>query len=162
MTYAKRLLTVNELQHALAVEVETSELDMGFAPPIEDTIAVCAGLLILDQERNWVGLVHYTAQEYLGNIRSSWLPQAQEHITKTCLTYLSFHIFNRGDRLGTGLSFDILRQFALFRYAARHWGDHARGGTEEVIAHLVVRFFYKTANLSFSIFHRWFRSRSSA
>lgn len=39
MTYAKRLLTVNELQHALAVEVETSDLDMEFAPPIEYTIA---------------------------------------------------------------------------------------------------------------------------
>lgn len=89
MTYAKQLLTVNGLQHAIAVEVETPELDMEFAPPNEDTITVCAGLLILDQESNSVRLVHYAAQEYLENIRSSWLPEAQEYIPKTCLTYLS-------------------------------------------------------------------------
>lgn len=60
---------------------------------------------------------------------------------------------NKGNCLGTGPSFNILRQFALFHYAARHWGDHARGETELVIALLENKanafFFLLTGDVNF-------------
>jgi hypothetical protein len=38
----------------------------------------------------------YTAQEYFKGNLDSLFPDAQANITATCLTYLSFHIFERG------------------------------------------------------------------
>ena len=54
-----------ELQHALAVETGTSELDEENLLEIGDLISVCAGLVIADEESNIIRLVHYTTQEYL-------------------------------------------------------------------------------------------------
>lgn len=49
LTYARRLLTVDELCHAIAVEVdeEDGELDEDNVPEIEDVLPSCAGLVVV-------------------------------------------------------------------------------------------------------------------
>ena len=64
VTCAKRPLTTLELQHALAVEIGTSELDEENLPEIEDMVSLCAGLVTVDRESNVIRLVHYTTQQY--------------------------------------------------------------------------------------------------
>ncbi|GAB7363547.1 hypothetical protein MBLNU230_g3814t1 [Neophaeotheca triangularis] len=72
---ARKLLSREELEHALAVEVDinatTPELTLLSVRDLHDNIckvdlvlSVCAGLLILDEERDVVRLVHYTAQKF--------------------------------------------------------------------------------------------------
>ncbi|KFZ14126.1 hypothetical protein V501_03384 [Pseudogymnoascus sp. VKM F-4519 (FW-2642)] len=80
ITYAERQLTTKELSHALAVEVDESELDEDNIPDIEDMISVCAGLVAVDEESDVIRLVHYTTQEYFERMREAWNPKAQEEI----------------------------------------------------------------------------------
>jgi hypothetical protein len=92
----KRPLTTLELQYALAVEMGTSELDEDNCPQVEDMVSVCAGLVTVDEESGIIRLVHYTTQEYFERTQKHWFPDAEASITKTCITYLSFSVFESG------------------------------------------------------------------
>jgi hypothetical protein len=87
---AKRPLTVAELQVALAVEPGAQELDDDNLLDIEIILAVCAGLVIVDEQLSVVRLVHYTTQEYFDGIQEQQFPDAQTEITRILLTFLSF------------------------------------------------------------------------
>jgi hypothetical protein len=96
ITYAKRPLTTSELQHALAVEVGEFALDEENLPQIEDIVSVCAGFVAVDKESNIIRLVQYTTQEYFKRTQKDWFPDAETNITRICVTYLSFSIFESG------------------------------------------------------------------
>ncbi|KAJ6523124.1 hypothetical protein DFH09DRAFT_199402 [Mycena vulgaris] len=87
---AKRPLSVSELQEALAIEEDSTFLDVDNLLDISMILSVCAGLIIVDETLSVVRLIHYTAQGYLDNIQSDQFPFAQTKIVSTCLTYLSF------------------------------------------------------------------------
>ncbi|KAK3935766.1 hypothetical protein QBC46DRAFT_461901 [Diplogelasinospora grovesii] len=93
---AKRPLTTLEIQHALAVEFGEVELDEGNLALPQDIISVCLGLVTVDEESGIIRLVHYTTQEYFDQTQKHWFPDAETHITKVCVTYLSFRIFESG------------------------------------------------------------------
>jgi len=57
ITYAVRPLSVKELQHALAVMPDTTELDPDDITDDEILTSVCAGLVVINEERNVIGLV---------------------------------------------------------------------------------------------------------
>ena len=60
ITCARRQLTSSELRHAIAIEVDTRELDRENITDIELIVSVCAGLVIIDEESDIIHLVHYT------------------------------------------------------------------------------------------------------
>ncbi|KAL2673672.1 hypothetical protein Neosp_012115 [[Neocosmospora] mangrovei] len=122
---ARRHLKTNELQHALAVIAGSTHFDESNIPDMDDVISVCAGLVAVDPGRDIVRLVHYTAQEYLDREREKRLPNAQSHLTTTCLSYLSFDCFQDD----FSLSYAASRgddDHPFYRYAAQNWGYHAR------------------------------------
>jgi hypothetical protein len=96
ITCARRPLTTSELQHALAVEVGEFALDEENLPQIEDIVSVCAGFVAVDKESNIIRLVQYTTQEYFKRTQKDWFPDAETNITRICVTYLSFSIFESG------------------------------------------------------------------
>src|SRR5271170_3336327 len=57
ITYAVRPLSVKELQHALAVMPDTTKLDHEDIIDDEILTSICAGLVVIDEERNVIGLV---------------------------------------------------------------------------------------------------------
>jgi hypothetical protein len=57
ITYAVRPLSVKELQHALAVMPDTTKLDPDDITDDEILTSICAGLVVIDEERNVIGLV---------------------------------------------------------------------------------------------------------
>ncbi|KAJ7444764.1 hypothetical protein B0H11DRAFT_1619499, partial [Mycena galericulata] len=88
---AKRPLTVEELQVALAVKPGMKKLDEEEdLTDIDIILSVCAGLVIVDKKSSVVRLVHYTTQEYLDSIQALHFPGAQREITCTLLTVLAF------------------------------------------------------------------------
>lgn len=126
ITCAMRPLTTAELQHALAVEPDTMELDEENLPDIRDMVTVCAGLVTVDRESDVIRLVHYTTQQYFERTKALLSPNSEADITKTCITYLSYDEFDDGPckthdefrlRLSTNKFYD---------YAANFWGYHAR------------------------------------
>jgi len=129
---AKRPLTTLELRHALGVEISEPKLDEDNLSEIEVMVSVCAGLVTVDEESNIVRLVHYTTQEYFERSWVAIFPNAQTDITTACVTYLLFDAFEPGF-CTTDEEFQNRRQLnALYDYAARNWGHHARLASEAV------------------------------
>nr|XP_036582598.1 ankyrin repeat protein [Colletotrichum truncatum]KAF6791303.1 ankyrin repeat protein [Colletotrichum truncatum] len=139
---ASRPLKTLELQHALAVEQGTTELDEDNIPELEDIVSVCAGLVTIDQESQIIRLVHYTTQEYFERTTERWLPNAERLIVRSCVTYVSFAAFScsfesyyeqmeKDDSEGYDSSFWVvnharLSKNPLYGYAARNWAYHTR------------------------------------
>jgi hypothetical protein len=132
ITYAQRPLTTGELCHALAVELDESELNLDNIPDIEVMVSVCAGLVAIDNESNIIRLIHYTTQEYFERIRESWNPRAQQDIASACLTYLSFDSFKSGSCRNNGEFERRLQKNMFLDYASRYWSQHTRAVQEQV------------------------------
>lgn len=129
ISFAKRPLHKQELQHAMAIEVRKSELDEQNIPHIKDIISVCAGLVTIDEKSGIIRLVHYTTHVYFNRTCDRWFPKVEMNIALACTTYLSFSAFARGqcetDEELTGR----LKLYPLYDYAARNWGYHARASS---------------------------------
>ncbi|KAL2865239.1 uncharacterized protein BJX67DRAFT_382980 [Aspergillus lucknowensis] len=128
ITCARRPLRTLELQHALAVEIGVPHFDLDNIPELDEIVSVCEGLVTTDKENDTVNLVHYTAQEYLETTLYRWFPNAQNHIAKACVTYLSLDAFNMPPTTDAALRYRLQRH-PLYDYAARNWGHHAREGS---------------------------------
>lgn len=121
---AKSPLKVAQLEHALAIEVNSKAFDESNITDINLLSSYCCGLVTVDEQTGYVRLVHYTAQRYFEKMWEAWFPQIHEVITNSCLTYLSYDTFevnvpqfeNQG----------IQSKYPLLAYSARNWGIHFR------------------------------------
>ncbi|KAL7799230.1 hypothetical protein V8C37DRAFT_367055 [Trichoderma ceciliae] len=129
LIYAKRVLSITELQHAVAIEPGTPELDREFIPDKEILGSICAGLVTIDTKSGVMRLAHYTIQEYFEGEGKRWFREAETDITTACLTYLSFRAFE-GGFCHTGELKQRLQSNPLYHYAASNWGHHARAAPE--------------------------------
>ncbi|KAK2790832.1 hypothetical protein FQN53_008656 [Emmonsiellopsis sp. PD_33] len=152
VTFAKRPLSPLELQHALAVEEETTEFDEDNISTLHDILSVCVGLLTVDEGATNIRLVHYTTQDYLQRTIMNWVPDIHVTITRICLTYLSFDVFAEGDpeRL------IIDGNHAFFHYAADLWGCHAMEAMPAV-TDIILQF--SKLHRSVAIVHRRFSGK---
>ncbi|KAF5251050.1 hypothetical protein FANTH_3811 [Fusarium anthophilum] len=123
ITCARRPLTIQELRHALAVEVGTEELDMDASPDTDIILQVCIGLVTVDKSDSIIRLVHYTTQEYFEKTREIWFLKAESYITTTCVTYLNFRTFKSGPPRKDA---DFKEPTPLYLYAANNWAFQAR------------------------------------
>ena len=151
ITYAQRPLSLHELQHALAVEPNESELDEENIPDIDLIISVCAGLVIVDQESNVIRLVHYTTQEYFERTRSTLFPNAQKDIGRCCLTYLTYDAFSAGSCQSDQRFESRLQKFRLLKYAACYWASHVRGEPERYLEGLIFRLLMDEAKITCAV-----------
>lgn len=126
ITHAKRVLSITELQHAVAIEPGKSELNRKFIPSLEIIGTICAGLVTIDTQSNAVRLVHYTTQAYFERTREKWFINAKSNITTACVTYLSFSAFESGFCQTEAKFRRRLQSHPLYDYAAKNWGHHAR------------------------------------
>lgn len=128
-TFARRPLTVSELQHALAVRVGEASLDEDNLPS-SDLASPCAGMITVDASTNTVRFSHHTVDEYLRRTISYWFPDAEIHITAVCTTYLSFKTFESGIAPDRETFLDRLAKNPFYVYAAENWGHHARAASQ--------------------------------
>ncbi|KAL7938651.1 hypothetical protein V8C35DRAFT_288776 [Trichoderma chlorosporum] len=147
---AKRVLSVAELRHAVAVKQGAAELDEDFIPDQETLGSVCAGLVTIDTESGVIRLAHYTIQEYFDREAVLWLRDAEANITRVCLTYLSFRVFGSG-YCETRDEFQRRTQlYPLYKYAANCWGLHAREISTVQMEQLILSFLSSEAKVSAS------------
>ncbi|KXG49201.1 uncharacterized protein PGRI_030710 [Penicillium griseofulvum] len=123
---ATRPLTSLELQHALAIEEGESSIDEENIPEVEDILAVCAGLVTVENESGIIRLVHYTTQEYLDRKKDFLFPTAENDLARLCLVYLSFDIFGSGICESDEAFEERLETHPFYSYAALHFDRHAR------------------------------------
>ena len=164
VTYSERLMTVTEVQYALAIEPDTLFLDEENLSDVDEIVGFCAGLVIVDEETQIIRLAHYTTQEYLTRNGDRILPSAQQDIAVSCLTYLLY------DQLGDGWVVEVdckksgqtigpiasiagtieaygprcvekrSQRHPFLNYAARYWAIHAGVCGQRNIKELMMRF----------------------
>ncbi|SCN76846.1 related to ankyrin [Fusarium fujikuroi] len=148
ITCALRPLTVEELRHALAVEIGKAQLNRDALPEICIILQVCVGLVTVGESDGIIRLVHYTTQEYFTETQNTWFPEAENEITITCVTYLNFQEFKSGICPTNQALRERLDGNPLFHYASHHWGDHARNATS--ICEAVIEFLKSDSNVESS------------
>ena len=120
VSHSERPLLISELQYALAVETESTDLDPENIRPQDTVLGSCLGLVVVDEETSTVRLIHYTLQEYLS--RYGILPDAHKTLAQTCLAYLNYEKIK-------GLPVDRvpnLRYMPFLEYSSLYWGSHAK------------------------------------
>lgn len=187
IVHSRRPLSPVELQHAIRVKPRC------YVAPASTNIvglnvilAVCSGLLTVDEEANVIRFVHYTAQEYFGQgAMAEWLPQAEVEIANSCLTYLQIpalynaikiwheelasktHRVYRYDQStevwpGEDWTGDARNEWPLFEYTRSYWGCHAQRSQSDV-KELALSFLTNADALSIYWIHdgKWFDLSSS-
>ena len=147
--HAARPLSLQEIQHALAVEVDDKTFDEEGFPDEELLEPVCAGLITI-QEHRTVRLVHYTAQEYLSRKSSVLFSKADAMIVSICLTYLCFEDFKSGPCNSDNDLQIRLEQYPLLRYAAQYWAQHVRATNDSILDEKILYFLARTPNVGSS------------
>ena len=96
ITQGQRLLSVAEIQQAVAIELGDPDLDPDSTVDCDDIISACTGLVTrgYDSRGEILRLVHYTTKEYFERTKTMHFPEAQEYLASSCLTYLLFDVFS--------------------------------------------------------------------
>jgi hypothetical protein len=130
---AERLLSVEELLHALATKKEHLDLDRDNFVNRETFLENCMGLVIIDEQTSTVHLVHKSLQDYLST-RCDLFKNGHNTIAQTCLTYLKFQsVITRSEAMASKAENpeDVSNDLALVGYAACQWGHHLRKSGQE-------------------------------
>ncbi|KAB8976012.1 hypothetical protein FH972_026890 [Carpinus fangiana] len=150
IVYAKRPLSITELQHALAVQDDANFDAVDLLNP-QDILSVCAGLLTVDENTRIVRFLHYTAQEYFEKMPQIWLQDAQAAIALACISYLCKDAFATGVCDSDAAFEKRLRDFPLLDFASRYWGDYASKVTAAELQLRAMDFLRRSQNVACSI-----------
>jgi len=120
VSYAERPLRIDELRHALAVDVEGTDLDHKNIQPRDTVLGSCLGLVFVDKKTSIVRPIHDTLEEYLS--RPGILPGAHKILGETCLAYLNYDQIKGlpDNKVGD------LGHMPFLEYSALYWGVHAK------------------------------------
>jgi len=136
-----RPLKVEELCHALAVEVGATDLIAHNVPSVRTLLSCTLGLVTIDEQASIARLVHFTLQEYLVAYPSLFITP-HSMIAEICLTYLNFQsICELSTKPDT-----ILLATPFLNYASCYWGFHARKDVTEGVKRLALLLLRRDAN----------------
>ena len=148
LSHARRPLTAIELQHALAVEADSTNLDNENIVDTGSLLSVCAGLVDITAESNIITFVHVTVGEYFQNARTSHVAKSQTEIALTCLTYLGFDNFAKGRCANNEALQRRLNENAFLDYTARYWGFHVQEASSEAVDRAALKLLSDDARIS--------------
>ena len=149
---ARRLLSLPELSQMLAVEAGDTDLDSNASPEPEILLTVCAGLITIDEQGTTVRFNHSTVQEHLETHGDKFFHEPEVKFSQTCLTYLSFTVFNDGPSTSEQKLQKRLQDYPLLEYASRFWGDHLIAiQLHENVAPLLTRFLDEQKKLASAV-----------
>ena len=117
--HAERPLQVDDLCHALAVEIGETDFDLENVPSIGTLLDCCQGLITVDAEALTVRLIHYTVQEFLCSHPGLFI-EPHLILTETCLSYLN----SQQVRNFTSHSLPDHNSMPFLKYSSRYWGTH--------------------------------------
>ena len=119
--HSERLLQVDELCHALAVEIGSTHFNNDNVPGAETVLVCCQGLVTVDKEASTARLAHHTLREYLSTYRDLF-PRAHSEMAETCLTYLN----SDQAKAFPAKPQPDLSSMPFLKYCSRYWGIHAK------------------------------------
>ncbi|KAL6364703.1 hypothetical protein LRP88_00674 [Fusarium phalaenopsidis] len=140
LTFAKRPLSVLELQEAMAISIDgNAGLSFEDSPAgVASVFSSCSGLAHLDciNGTSCIRLYDRTARDYLRRR----LSRAEGDVGRGCIAYL----LSRSDGGACKTDEDLvkrLRLSPLYDYAASYWGQHIQSISTPLLPHTVIRDF---------------------
>jgi len=121
ISHSERPLKVDEICHALAVEIGSTDFNMNNVPSIRSGSVCCQGLAAVDKGSSTIRLIHSTLNEYIFR-HADLFDGPHSGIAEACLTYLNSQAIKD---LSASLSRDP-RDTPLLEYASLYWGIHMR------------------------------------
>ena len=140
VSHAERPLRIDELCHALAVDMQAMDLDPENIRPQDTVIGSCLGLAVVDVETSIVRPIHYTLQEYLS--KPGILADAHGIVGQKCLAYLNH-------KLVQGLPPKSVANFGdmpFLKYSSLYWGCHAKAGLSDRAKSLALELLNRGGN----------------
>ena len=141
ISHSERPLKVDELCHALGVEIGSADLDGDNVPSIGTLLSCCQGLVAADKEASTLRLIHFTLQEHL-RAHPELFGRAHAAMAETCLSYLNSH---QVKALSTNPSPD-LQDTPFLEYSSLYWGVHAKRDLSDCAKQLALRLFDDYSN----------------
>jgi len=136
ISHAERPLKVDELCHALAVEIGSPGLNTDNVPSMSTLLACCQGLVAVDKESSTVRLVHFTLQEYL-QAHLDLFGTAHSTMAEISLSYL-----NSPQVKAISASSSLELQGTPFlQYSSLYWGVHAKRKLSDCSKQLALKLF---------------------
>jgi len=121
ISHAERPLRADELCHALAVQIGSTDFDAGNVPSMSTLVNCCQGLITVDKEASTVRLIHFTLQEYLFSHPDIFC-KPDSAMGEICLTYLNSKSVKA---ISTDPSPDT-QNAPFLEYCSAYWGVHGR------------------------------------
>jgi len=121
ISHAERPLQADELCHALAVRLGSTDFNTDNVPSISTLVGCCQGLITVDKGASTVRLIHFTLQEYLSS-HLDIFNRPHSAMAEICLTYLNSQ---QVKALPNAPSSDT-QSTPFLGYCSVYWGVHAR------------------------------------
>jgi len=134
ISHAERPLRADELCHALAIQLDSTDFDIGNIPSIPTLVNYCQGLITVDKEASTVRLIHFTLQEYFSS-RPDIFSKPHSAMAEICLTYLN----SKSVKALSTDPFPDIRNAPFLEYCSVYWGVHAKRETSDCTRSLALR-----------------------
>ncbi|KAF2790175.1 hypothetical protein K505DRAFT_377712 [Melanomma pulvis-pyrius CBS 109.77] len=127
ITFGHRTIMMRELQHALAIEIGKTSLDLENITIADVILSACGGLITIqdrnphDQLNSIVIVVHETTQNYFERTSHRWFDDPYISIAQKCTTYLLFDAFGGGPCATMESYEDRLWTHPFYNYAVSEW-----------------------------------------
>ena len=121
ISHSRQPLQVNELCHAIAIQIGSNDLNSDDIPAISTLLDCCQGLVTVDKGASNVRLIHFTLQEHLC-AHPDIFDRAHSTMAEICLTYLNSQ---RIKDLPADTSPDS-QCTPFLKYSSLYWGTHMR------------------------------------
>ncbi len=121
---ARRSLKVKELRHVLIVKVKDIELDEIVFSETEILLNISVDLISVDEKSSITWLVYYILQKYLEKNHEKLLSDFEVELATTCLTYLSFNVFDSESCNDEEALNQRLQVYQFLDYASHCWNHH--------------------------------------
>ena len=126
ISHSERPLNVDEICHALAVEIGSTDINTNNVPSIRTVLSCCQGLAVVDEGSSTIRLIHFTLKEYLSR-HADLFDKPHSNLAETCLTYLNFQTIKN---LSANPSRDPPGA-PFLEYSSLYWGTHMRMGPSD-------------------------------
>jgi len=136
ISHSERPLEVNELCHALGVEIGSADLDGDNVPSIGTLLACCQGLVAVDKEASTIRLIHFTLQEYL-EAHPELFDGPHATMAETCLSYLNSPQIKALSDSDSSYFPDT----PFLEYSSLYWGVHAKRDLSSCAKQLALKLF---------------------
>ena len=125
VSHAERPLTADELCHALAIELGSTDFNASNIPSITTLVSCCQGLITVDKEASTVRLVHFTLKEYF-SAHPDIFNRHHSAMAEICLTYLNSQHVRDLEVYGSGHPTVRWAGNTFLGYCSLYWGVHAK------------------------------------